>query len=178
MNVAYYFVVCSLSLLAQYPATALPVPLAEERNISFWEESDGEALSLLHEKAGNLAMEYLRKLKAGDTYGASRISYLGEDQDRVSLQSSLDEVYRMSTLSQWDVVSGWPFNTEDGSPGFIYRVKVKYKDSHYFLMTGVVILGEEMWIVGGLSPENMWPSALRAPSVPNPEVFAMGMIED
>lgn len=141
-------------------------------------EGEGVAVERLHEQTSQFLQSYLQMLKSGDVFGAVRASYLEEGESDQTLRTSLEEVYKMSTMTKWSIVSGWPFFTDDGTPGFVYKVRISYPESHYFVLTGVIIKNSRLGIVGSMAPEHLWPAGFRTPSVDSPEDFAVEFLEE
>lgn len=165
-----------ISMLA-IQARVLSSPLTnQELSEIVKNEGEDEAISRLHSQTSGSMVSYLQMLKSGDVFGAAKASLLDEGQSEANLRSLLEQVYRVSTMATWDVISGWPFFTEDGTPGFVYKIKVSYQDSYYFVLSGVIIKDDKLWIVGSMAPESSWPEGFRTPSVPSPEKFALGVV--
>lgn len=141
-------------------------------------ESEFAEIAKIHERTAPFLMSYLKMLKSGDVFGAAKVSYLDGETSFESLRSSLEDIYRMSTMAKWEVVEGWPFYTEGKSGGFMYKVKISYSETHYFAMTGVVIKDDRLFIVGGLTPIHLWPADLTTPSVESPEDFRIGVLPE
>lgn len=174
-------IVVASSHVSAFIANANPAPRpADTSQIEDAEKMTNrteEEIASLHEKTSPHIMSYLKMLKAGDVFGATRVSYLVEGQTEEALRSALEQVYRMSTMSKWDIVAGWPFFAPDGTSGFVYRIKVSYPESYYFVLTGVATKDNRSWIVGAMAPENLWPEVLRTPSIEDSEKFSIGKVE-